>query len=156
MKSNKYWEDRANLRMSSYHKNSGETIAKINKAYDSAIKDINEDIRNIVYNFKINGDLSNTEVRKLLNSKIPNPMIKLFKRVIPKIKDEDIKKWLLSRVNAKAYKARITRLEALKESIYINTRQIADVELYESNLGYVNNIKKAYYSNIYEIGRAHV
>lgn len=137
--------------MSSYHKNSDGTIAKVNKAYDSAIKDINEDIRNIVYNFKINGDLSNTEVRKLLNSKIPNPMIKLFKRVIPKIKDEDIKKWLLSRVNAKAYKARITRLEALKESIYINTRQIADVELYESNLGYVNNIKKAYYSNIYDI-----
>lgn len=147
----KYWEDRANKRMESYHKNSDATILKINKAYDGAMQDINKDINNIVNNFKLNGDLNQREVRSLLNSKIPNPILKLAKKAIPKIKNEDIKQWLISRVNAKAYRARITRLEALKESIYINSKIIADVELTQSNLGYINSIKTAYYRNIFDI-----
>ena len=39
--------------MATYHKNSDETIFKINKAYDKAIKDINEDINNIFRNYQI-------------------------------------------------------------------------------------------------------
>jgi len=47
-KNNSYWNDRANLRMASYHKDSDETINKINNAYDKAIKDINEEAMDIV------------------------------------------------------------------------------------------------------------
>lgn len=54
----------------------------------------------------------------------------------------------MSQLNADEYKARITRLEALKESIYINTKKADDVELQQSQLGY---IKEAYYLNIYDI-----
>ena len=56
--------------MATYHKNSDETIFKINKAYDKAIKDINEDINNIFRNYQINTGLSSSECRKILNSKI--------------------------------------------------------------------------------------
>lgn len=151
MKSNIYWKNRANERMAEYHRNSDTTINKINAAYDKAIKDINEDINNIFYNFIKSNELSDKEARKLLNSKIPNPIIKLMKKISSYIKNEDIKKSLLSRVNAKAYKARITRLEALKESIYINTKLVADIEINESTKLYTNNIKKAYYTNIFDI-----
>lgn len=57
----------------------------------------------------------------------------------------------MSQLNSDAYKARITRLEALKESIYINTKKAADVELQQSQLGYINNIKESYYRNMYDI-----
>lgn len=150
-RSNSYWKNRANERMAEYHRNSDATINKINAVYDKAIKDINEDINNIFYNFIKSNELSDKEARKLLNSKIPNPIIKLMKKISSYIKNDDIKKILLSRVNAKAYKARITRLEALKESIYINTKLIADIEINESTKLYTNNIKKAYYTNIFDI-----
>ena len=58
-RSNHYWEQRANSRMASYHKNSDETIFKINKAYDKAIADINSDIKKIFNKYAIEYKLSN-------------------------------------------------------------------------------------------------
>ena len=71
MKSNQYWKDRANERMAEYHKNSDKTIFKINNAYHKAIEDINNDINKIFYKFATDGELSETDTRILLNSKIP-------------------------------------------------------------------------------------
>ena len=151
MKSNQYWKDRANERMAEYHKNSDKTIFKINNAYDKAIEDINNDINKIFYKFATDGDLSEEDARILLNSKIPKKELDEIRAKINFIEDADLKKYLMSQLNADAYKARITRLEALKESIYINTKKAADVELQQSQLGYINNIKESYYRNIYDI-----
>lgn len=71
-KNNSYWNDRANLRMASYHKDSDETINKINNAYDKAIKDINEDINKIFFKFQSDSGLSIAGAKELLNSKIPS------------------------------------------------------------------------------------
>ncbi|WP_099335811.1 minor capsid protein [Clostridium cadaveris] len=151
MKSNQYWKDRANERMAEYHKNSDKTIFKINNAYHKAIEDINNDINKIFYKFATDGDLSEEDARILLNSKIPKKELDEIRAKINFIEDADLKKYLMSQLNADAYKARITRLEALKESIYINTKKAADVELQQSQLGYINNIKESYYRNIYDI-----
>lgn len=151
MKSNQYWKDRANERMAEYHKNSDETVFKINNAYDKAIEDINNDINKIFYKFATDGELSETDTRILLNSKIPKKELDEIRAKINFIEDADLKKYLMSQLNTDAYKARITRLEALKESIYINTKKAADVELQQSQLGYINNIKESYYRNIYDI-----
>lgn len=147
----KYWQNRANERMASYHKNSDETIFKMNKAYNKAISDINADIKNIVDVYKLNGNLSNREVRRLLNTKIPNPIRKTIKRVLPNVKNEKIRRYLISRYNAEAYKARITRLEALKNSINVNTKRLADTELQATTRLYTNNIKEAYYRTMFDI-----
>ena len=58
---------------------------------------------------------------------------------------------MMAQLNAGAYKARITRLEALKESIYINSKIAADIEINQSTKLYTDNIKKAYYSNAFDI-----
>jgi len=137
--------------MASYHKNSDETIAKINGAYDKAIRDINEDINKIFYKYQLGSDLSVGEAKDLLNSKISKKELDSIRSRIYDIKDKELQKYMMAQLNSGAYKARITRLEALKESIYINSKIVADVEVRESNLGYINNINKAYYSNIYDI-----
>lgn len=137
--------------MAQYHKDSDTTIQKITAAYDNAIKDINSDIEDIVNNYKLSGDLSDKEVKRLLNTKIPNPIRKLMQRILPRIESENIRKYLISRLNAEPYKTRITRLEALKQSCYINSKIIADVELRESTKLYTNTIKKAYYTNLFNI-----
>ena len=150
-RSNAYWNKRANERMASYHKNSDETIRKITKAYDKAIKDINDDIHKIFYKYQIDGDLSTAEARDLLNSKIPKRELNRIRSKIHSIENEDLKRYMMAQLNADAYKSRITRLEALKESIYINTKLAADVEINQSEKLYTDNINEAYYNNIFDI-----
>lgn len=151
MKSNSYWKDRANERMADYHKNSDETINKVNNAYDKAIEDINKEINKIFFKFQTDSGLSIEEAKALLNSKISEKELESIRAKIAYIEDKDLKQYLMAQLNAKAYNARMTRLEALKESIYINTKKAAEVELKQSELGYINNINKAYYKNIYDI-----
>ena len=137
--------------MTSYHKNSDKTIARINKAYDKAINDINGDIKNIFKNYQINTELSPEECRKMLNSKISNKELVSIKERIKYITDNDIKKQLYAELNSKAYKARITRLEALKDSINVNTKRVADTELQATTKLYTNNIQEAYYRTLFDI-----
>ena len=151
MKNNAYWTRRANLRMEEYHKNSDSTIQKISAAYDKAIKDINEDINKIFYKYQLDSGLSTTEVRELLNTKIPKKELDSIRKRIYNIQDEELKRYMMAQLNAGAYKARITRLEALKESVYINTKLAADVEIDQSTKLYTDNIKRAYYSNAFDI-----
>lgn len=151
MKNNSYWKDRANERMADYHKSSDETIGKINNAYDKAIEDINKEINKIFFKFQTDSGLSIEEAKALLNSKISEKKLESIRAKIAYIEDKDLKQYLMAQLNAKAYNARMTRLEALKESIYINTKKAAEVELKQSELGYINNINKAYYKNIYDI-----
>ena len=150
-RSNDYWNKRANERMASYHKDSDETIRKIASAYDKAIKDINKDINNIFYKYMKDSELSVSEARKLLNSKISKKELDDIRAKIYGIQDEELRKYMIAQLNAEAYKARITRLEALKESIYINTKLVADVEINESTKLYTDNINKAYYTNLFDI-----
>lgn len=150
-RSKAYWNKRANERMASYHKDSDETIRKITSAYDKAVKDINGDINNIFYKYMKDSDLSEKEVRKLLNSKIPKKELNDIRAKIHGIQDEELKRYMMAQLNAEAYKTRITRLEALKESLYINTKLAADVEIKQSTRLYTDNIKKAYYTNLFDI-----
>ncbi len=150
-RSNHYWEQRANSRMASYHKNSDETISKINKAYDKAIADINSDIKKIFNKYAMEYKLSKTEARQLLNSYIHAKDLKSIRDKIKYIQDEDLKKYLMAQLNYSPYKARITRLEALKESIYINTKLLSQEEFKLSTSDYIDNMKEAYYRNIFDI-----
>lgn len=151
MNNKKYWEERANLRMATYHKNSNETILKINKAYDKAISDINKDIKKIFNKFQLDNELTQSEAKDLLDSKISIKEIEDIRAKINYIQDEDVKKYLRAKLDSGAYKARITRLEALKESININIAQVADVQLRDINTLFIDNIKQAYYSTMYDI-----
>ena len=74
-----------------------------------------------------------------------------LKKKLPIIKNEKIKKLIIQHIEAKAYGARITRLEALKQSIYLNLATVADVELKECEKLYTRTINKAYYLNCYDI-----
>lgn len=150
MKNNKYWEDRANERMSNYHKNADETVFKINNAYDAAMEDINKEINKIFYTFQSQSGLSIEEAKALLNSNISESELEDIKSKINGIQDKDLKKYLMAELNAKAYKARMTRLEALKESIKVNSAKVAEVQLKEGQKSFINTINDAYYKNIFD------
>lgn len=150
-KSNAYWEKRANARMEYYHRSSDKTINTVTKAYDKAIEDINKEIQAIFERYSDNGILSPQEARELLNAPLTRREINDFRNMIAGIKDERIRKQLLCRINAPAYAARITRLQALKEKIYIESKKIADVEIQASTEGYIDTINSAYYKHLFDI-----
>jgi len=140
-------------RMAEYHRSADSTVRTVTNAYDKAQKDIEIEINKIFRTFSKNGQLDPTEARKILNQRIPNPLLKMAKKTYPKIKDEKIRRWLLTRMNAPAYRARITRLEALKEQIYLQSKVIADVEIQATTKGYMKTTNEAYYRTMYDIHR---
>lgn len=58
---------------------------------------------------------------------------------------------MLNRLNAPAYAARITRLQALKENAYLQSKVIADAEIRASTAGYMATIHDAYYRTMFDI-----
>lgn len=137
--------------MEIYHKDSNRVILKIANAYENAIKEINQDIERMLENYAKGNDLTSSKAKRLLNAKIPNPLMEWLKKKLPGIKNEKVKQLIIKHIEAKAYGARITRLEALKQSIYLNLATVADVELRESEKLYTRTINKAYYLNCYDI-----
>ena len=150
-KSETYWTNRSNKRLETYHRDSNRVILQISNAYDEAIKEINRDIERMFENYAKGNDLTPSKAKRLLNLKIPNPLMEWLKKKLPTVKNEKIKKLIIQHIESKAYGARITRLEALKESIYLNLAAVADVELRESEKLYMSTINKAYYLSCYDI-----
>lgn len=150
-KSDTYWTNRSNKRMEAYHKDSNRVILKISKAYEEAIKEINRDIERMLGNFIKGNGLTKSEAKKLLNQKVKNEALERYKKILPTIEDEELKQKIIAHIESQAYGPRITRLEALKESIHLNLATVADVELRESDKLYTRIINKAYYLNCYDI-----
>ncbi len=137
--------------MNDYHRNSDKTIRIITKAYDKAIKDIEEEIQKIFDKFARDGELFPEEARKILNEKVTNKELDEIRAIAYTTEDEEVKRYLISRLNGPAYRARMTRLEALKEKIYVECKRIADVEIQASERQYIDTINEAYYRNIFDI-----
>lgn len=151
MKSNVYWERRAKQRMASYHRSADSTIHQVAGAYDQALKNLNAEIEAIYKTFGYNGLLDRTTARKVLNETISRAEWKALRNSLAQIQDPAIQRQVLARLNAPAYRARITRLEALREQAYIQSKMIADVELRVSRSGYVDIINEAYYRTMFDI-----
>ncbi|MCL6458060.1 MAG: minor capsid protein [Gorillibacterium sp.] len=146
-----YWAKRAEQRMVSYHRSADTTIHTVTNAYDKATADLTEEINRIFRTFGKNGQLTPAEAHELLNKPISPQEWGKLKVKLGKIKDPDIRRQVLTRLNAPAYRARITRLQALQEQVYLQSKLIADVELAASTTGYVNTIKDAYSMHMFDI-----
>lgn len=150
-KRNNYWINRANERMDEYQKDASDVMNKLNANYDKAIRDINQDIKDIFYRFAKDSDLTLEQAQNLLNSKISIKEFDGIKTKINNIKDEELKSYMIAQLNSRAYKARITRLEAIKENIYINLKKVADVELEQTRKLYISSLNYSYYRNTFDI-----
>ncbi|SEO11403.1 minor capsid protein [Paenibacillus sp. OK076] len=150
-RSSTYWDRRAQQRMAEYHRDANTTIRTVTRGYQMAQEDIQSEIDKIFKTFS--KDMDPKRARRFLNQKIPNPLLKLAKKWYPRVKNDQIKRWLLARMNAPAYRARISRLQALKEHIALQGKVIADVELTASRSGYLKTIRKSYYRSIFDLQR---
>ncbi|WP_438312241.1 minor capsid protein [Sporosarcina sp. FA9] len=150
-RSNAYWDKRSLQRMTEYHRGADATVRTVTTAYDKATKDITAEADKIFGKFAKDGNLSAEEARKILNEPISKAEWLSIKSKANRIKDPAIKRQLMNRLNAPAYSARITRLEALKENTYIQSKIIADAEITATTTGYINTIDDAYYRTMFDV-----
>ncbi len=150
-RNNQYWINRSEELLANIHQQSTPYILDINKYYDKALKDLQKDINHIFNTYQAGHGLSRARAKRILNSKIPNFIRDIIKRIYPRLKDGKIKSWMLAELNSQAYRARITRLEALKKAIQVHYMSVADEQLTLSKMAYINTLKESYYRTAYNL-----
>lgn len=151
-KSKGYWEKRSTELMLRLEKGTENTINNLVDVYEQATKNINKEIKNVFKNYSKDSRLEERALKILLTKKETDTHYKNLLTVIENnITDKDLKKKLLAKYNAPAYSYRISRYEALQDTIDIELKQLADVESQITKQRYINTIKEGYYHNIYDI-----
>lgn len=145
-----YWTRRADARMEDIQSGSDETLQDIFKAYDSAIAQLNKDIDRLFYRYVSRNGLTEEEAAALLREKIGGAELHNIRSRMETILDEGIRAELQKKLEATAYRARITRLEAIKEDIYIQTSRMADAELRMSTARYFDIVRDEYLHNVFD------
>ncbi len=140
-------------RMASYHRAADSTVHTVTQAYDKGLQDIDAEVERIFGKYAKDGGLSIDEAVKLLNEPISRAEWDRIKAKISQIKDPAIKRQLLNQLNAPAYAARITRMQALKANTYVQTKIIADAEIAASTGCYIGTINDAYYRTMFDVQR---
>ena len=146
-----YWETRQTELMKRLEKGTEKTIDALINSYKKATKDIQKEITKIFNKYKQDGKLTKEEAIKLLNTKESKQFYDDLLEQINTIKDTDIKRKLLAKYNAPAYRYRISRYEALQEEIDIEIKKVAEIEKKLTKERYIDTINETYYRNIFNI-----
>lgn len=152
-KSKNYWIERSDKRMEVAHRNANEVTKEVQRAYDKAIEQICKDMDNILENFANMEGMDKSEAIKLLNERISAKRLDEIRSKIATMEEGPIKTQLVNKINAQAYKARLTRLQAMKENLQIECAKIAQKELRANNKFFVKQIKDTYYRNMFDCSK---
>ena len=135
----KYWQDRAEERLSDAEKHSARYIKEINSVYDNARWKIIEEIKSLYDNYyKKDAGFDNEKLRAI----VPNGTLKQFRR--------EMNEAGLSDYFPENYKARMTRLEYLYAQCWAESKK-ANMKHYKLETeSHKETIKHGYYKNIYD------
>ena len=151
MKSADYWKKRALAREAQSRKIANRELVKdILPAYDRAAKQITENVRQIFERYAKDGELTEAEARKLLNVQETEEILNKLREELKEIKDPQLRRKALNRLNAPAYAARISRLEALREQIYAEMAKVSDKEIETTGKVISKSYERTYYRSIFD------
>ncbi|MDE5671459.1 MAG: minor capsid protein [Eubacterium sp.] len=149
MKHKDYWQNRAIELENLMQKNTNQTMIAINKIYQKASESLTRKVNKIFTRYVTGGKINPKYARQLLNEKQTRKYRNELKKLLAETKDEKLRREIINTLDAPAYGARISRLEALRDNLYYEARAIGakEVELAESRL--VNVYEQSYYRTIY-------
>lgn len=148
-----YWERRADARMDAALRDSQKTLDILSKAYRQAVEDIEEDIYKIHRTFTRAFDLNPQKARELLDAPCSrNEYLKILS-TIDQITDERVRNELLAQASSGAYKARLSRLEALRQSVGAQAMRLADIESGLATDTLAHTITETFNRTMYDIQR---
>lgn len=152
MKSSDYWEKRALAREAQARRIANREIVKdILPAYDRAARQITEDVKRIFARYAKDGELTEAEARKLLNVRETEEVLNKLREELKEIKDPQLRRKALNRLNVPAYAARISRLEALREQVYAEmAKVVSDKEIETTGKVISKSYEHTYYRSIFD------
>ena len=137
--------------MYEYQKTADQVADDIAKAYIKATDYINSEIEKIFRTFRLEGGLTESEARQLLNHIPDDVTLDSLKAVVNQIKDPVKKQKILNVINSPAYAYRIQRFEELQKDIDDKVTQLYKVEQNATKSHYIDLAEDAYYRTIFDI-----
>lgn len=128
-------------------------VENIKQAYEQAIQNINADMKAVVRGLSKASSITEDEARKLLNQKESRQQYRELIKLYDETTDERAKKDIALKINRQAYGARMTRLEALKQRVYIHLMSARNTEQAEHTALHRDTLQRSYYSNIHNIAK---
>ena len=138
-KPSSYWDKRAIKNLSDAEKQSEAYIARINKMYDQAQRNIQRDLENIYANYS---KATGMDVQSLKTLLTKSETDKLWKELKAKGLDQYVKG---------NYKARISRLEKLQAQVYAKAKELYPQEQQAHTELYKGVVNGSYYKTIYDV-----
>lgn len=151
MKSDAYWKRRAEQRMYEYIQEADRVADEVGKAYLQAAGYLEAQTKKIFDTYRKGGGLSEAEARRLLNDVGNATDYDALKKAYNRVKDPDLKQTLLNQLNAPAYRARIERLQQLREELDRKCRELYKIETKAADEHLINTAQNAYYRTMYDI-----
>lgn len=148
-RSKAYWVKRATALEQSIQNGTAVTTEGIIGEYRRAVDSINGDIARVFKQFSKASGITEAKARELItkaeSDKLYADLLKLYKET----RDTKLRSEIAARINAQAYGARISRLEALKQNIYIHAKRAYNYDIKAQEKLYRETAAKAYYGTIY-------
>lgn len=148
-KSSNYWKNRAISLEALMQTNTNQTMIAINKIYSKASESLTRSINKIFTRYVTGGKINPEYAKQLLNERQTREYRNKLKALLAETEDENLRRDIINTLDAPAYGARISRMEALRDNLYYQARAIGakEVKLVEDRL--VNVIEQSYYRTIY-------
>lgn len=118
-----------------------ETVAK---AYRQAQTYLTQKVRKLFARSQQRSGLSEVEAKRMLNQTTSVEELAELRKLSKQIKDPELHAAAKNRLQALAFKERITRAEDLKAKSFLVSKQVADVQLEKQTEFYVDAIHESY------------
>lgn len=114
------------------------------KAYRQAQTYLTQKIRKLFARSQQRSGLSEDEAKRILNQTTSVEELAELRKLSKQIRDPELQAAAKNRLQALAYKERITRAEDLKAKSFLVSKQVADVQLEKQTEFYVDAIHESY------------
>lgn len=124
-----YWEHRTVLRQAAYDRKNNAVVESVSKAWDRARVQLDHDIDTIMGVYTRKTGLTPQEAREYLVGGVPTDILDSLQARLANITNPVERKKLSVILKTDAYRARISRIDAIKDSVRVGMTEAADVEL---------------------------
>lgn len=124
-----YWEHRAALRQAAYDRANNRVVQSVSRVYDRTMAQLDEDIKTIIGTYQRKTGLTVREAYDFLREGVPQSVMDDLRSRAAVISDPRQRKRLDVMLRTDAYRARISRLDAIKASTRVGLTEAAEAEL---------------------------
>ncbi len=153
MRSEEYWAARAAAIEAECQEYAGDAAERIIRLYETAIDDINSSIRGIFAEYVRTSGIDEAKARELLAHAEQDKQYGELMALLEAAETDEEAAEYAARINAQAYGARMTRLEGVKQRIYIEMKKAGAAEKAIIAKAAEKVINTAYYTTIYDTAK---